>query len=388
MIQRRDTKISDAYQHRGTKMGDAYQRRDTKISDAYQHRDTKMGDAYQHRDTKMGDAYQHRASNVNEIKRSTVSLNKNKFDPTQDGSAATYSKADNLSFLKSSLGAQQSLDPAADTNAKASIFKALSEVDREAFVTQKKTSVSSNPLFVRDSNYSKLLVVRNRSNNVLLHHTESELIDDEHHGHVASYMDSDSSHHLTGHYRTVTKSSQHNSNNIIDVLHPRFLIRTKPSVREEHLYERIDKTLQRLAHQNSKIIDGDVSVHDDSTSPEDRHSKGPGEVMMVHGNNDDDGSNGTINTQQSMRSWQNTHRVAQLGLSPRARLTLISSRPVVIGADAQEELEQILLDAAGTSISADYRRHINHVKEQSDAVFKQLINKNNSGPHRLAIRRL
>ena len=383
---------------RGTKMNSVIQRRDTKLGDAYQRRDTKLEDAYQRRDTKPGDAYQGRASNVHDIRRSTtISLNKNsKVDttvPPQVSSGTTYSKADNLSFLKNSLGAKHSVeDPAAETSTKPSIFKALTEgVDREAFVTQKKTLCSSlNPLFIRDSNYSKLLVVRNQSN-VLMHHPiRSEIIGNDLDG--MNYMSSDPSHHLTRNYRTVASSSHHRSG-VIDVLHPRFLIRTKPSVREEHLYERIDQTLQQLANQNSAIIDaksrGGVAVlHDDSSasSIEEKHMKGSEDGVTSL--EDCKGGNDANNNKQSIQSWQHTHKVAQLGLSPRARLTLISSRPVAIGADAQEELEQILLDAAGMGISADYRRHINHVKEQSDAVYKQLINKSSSGPHRLAIRRL
>jgi hypothetical protein len=359
-----------------------------------QQRGTKINSGIQRRDTKLEDAYPRRASNVNDIRRSTtISLNKNsKADttvPPEVGSAITYSKADNLSFLKNSHGAKHSLvDPTVETGPKSSIFKALTEgIDREAFVTQKKTLCSSlNPLLNRDSNYSKLLVVRNRSN-VLMHPMRSEITDDRLDG--VSYLSSDPSHHLTGNYRTVASSSQQYRSDVIDVLHPRFLIRTKPSVREEHLYERIDHTLQQLANQNSAIIDAKsrgVAVHDnDSVSIEEKHVKGSEDGVTGH--DDCKGNNGT-NNKQSIQSWQNTHKVAQLGLSPRARLTLISSRPVAIGADAQEELQQILLDAAGTGISADYRRHINHVKEQSDAIYKQLISKNSPGPHRLAIRKL
>ena len=356
-----------------------------------QQRGTKINSGIQRRDTKLEDAYPLRASNVNDIKRSTtISLNKNsKGDtivPPQVGSAITYSKADNLSFLKNSLtGAKHSLvDPTVETGAKSSIFKALTEgVDREAFVTQKKTLCSSlNPLFNRDSNYSKLLVVRNRSN-VLMHPMRSEITDDRFDG--VNYLSSDPSHQLTGNYR----SNQQYRSDVIDVLHPRFLIRTKPSVREEHLYERIDHTLQQLANQNSAIIDAKsrgVAVHDnDSVSIEEKHMKRSEDGVMGH---DNCNGNNNTNNKQSIQSWQNTHKVAQLGLSPRARLTLISSRPVAIGADAQEELQQILLDAAGMGISADYRRHINHVKEQRDAIYKQLISKSSPSPHRLAIRKI
>ena len=371
------------------------QQRGTKINSGILRRDTKLEDAYPRRDTKLEDAYPLRASNVNDIKRSTTfSLNKNsKGDttvPPQVGSAIAYSKADNLSFLKNSLtSAKHSLvDPTAETGAKSSIFKALTEgVDREAFVTQKKTLCSSsNPLFNRDSNYSKLLVVRNRSN-VLMHPMRSEITDDRLDG--VNYLGSDPSHHLTGNYRTVASSNQQYGSDVIDVLHPRFLIRTKPSVREEYLYERIDHTLQQLANQNSAIIDAKsrgVAVHDnDSVSIEEKHMKRSEDGVTGH---EDCKGNNNTNNKQSIQSWQNTHKVAQLGLSPRARLTLISSRPVAIGADAQEELQQILLDAAGMGISADYRRHINHVKEQSDAIYKQLISKNSPSPHRLAIRKL
>ena len=220
-----------------------------------------------------------------------------------------------------------------------------------------------------------------------MHPMRSEITDDRFDG--VNYLSSDPSHQLTGNYRTVASSNQQYRSDVIDVLHPRFLIRTKPSVREEHLYERIDHTLQQLANQNSAIIDAKsrgVAVHDnDSVSIEEKHMKRSEDGVMGH---DNCNGNNNTNNKQSIQSWQNTHKVAQLGLSPRARLTLISSRPVAIGADAQEELQQILLDAAGMGISADYRRHINHVKEQSDAIYKQLISKNSPSPHRLAIRKL
>lgn len=220
-----------------------------------------------------------------------------------------------------------------------------------------------------------------------MHPMRSEITDDRFDG--VNYLSSDPSHHLTGNYRTVASSNQQYRSDVIDVLHPRFLIRTKPSVREEHLYERIDHTLQQLANQNSAIIDAKsrgVAVHDnDSVSIEEKHMKRSEDGVMGH---DNCNGNNNTNNKQSIQSWQNTHKVAQLGLSPRARLTLISSRPVAIGADAQEELQQILLDAAGMGISADYRRHINHVKEQSDAIYKQLISKSSPSPHRLAIRKI